>query len=32
MTTAVDEKKKTEVVAFDASMMEADAGSGINDL
>ncbi len=26
MTTAVDEKKKTEVVAFDASMMEADAG------
>ena len=32
MTTAVDEKKKTEVVGFDASMMEADAGSGINDL
>ena len=23
MTTAVDEKKKTDVVAFDASMMEA---------
>ena len=32
MTTAVEEKKKSEVAMFDASMMEADAGSGINDL
>ena len=32
MTTAVEEKKNWEVAMFDASMMEADAGSGINDL
>jgi len=32
MTTAGEEKKKSEVAMFDASMMEADAGSGINDL
>ena len=32
MTTAVEEMKKSEVAMFDASMMEADAGAGINDL
>ena len=32
MNNSVQEKKKSAVAMFDASMMEADAGSGINDL
>jgi hypothetical protein len=32
MATAVEQKKEGKVAVFDVSMMESDAGSGINDL